>query len=185
MANVTALFSLLVVLILLFVGGQIVAEQLRDDHLGNYYFLWRNDTNNIFLNESGAHNMSLQRISTTFNANLTVAFEGGNESDNVSVNDYDVGNLSGASPKTIVVNAAYLAVDTVVNYTFANNTKTNVTSTALRYYSWDGCDYDIDTCESLDSSFTLTGLVFMIPPFLIFFFMVIIIVSALGGLARG
>lgn len=182
MANLTALFSLLLVLILMFFGGLIVAEQLRDDQLGAYSFLWRNTTDTTFVNESMEVNLTLQRISTTYNANFTLTFVGCNDSDLVRVGGYLVDNLSGASPKILTVNPSYLAVTTTVNYTMV--TPCNVSNVEMIYYSWQGCDYDIDTCESLAASFGMAGAVMYVPGFFIFMLIVLIVLSVIGGFMK-
>lgn len=182
MTNIAALFSFLLVLILFVFGGLIVAEQLRSDELGAYSFLWRNTTDTTFVNESMEVNFTLQRISTLHNANFTLTFVGCNGSDLVRVGGYFVDNLSGASPKILTVNSDYLSVTTVVNYTMIS--PCNVTRAEMIYYSWQGCDYDIDTCEALAASFGMAGAVMYIPPIFIFLLVVLIVVSVIGGFMK-
>lgn len=179
MARLSSLFLLLLVLIFLTFGGLIVSSSLRSTHLGSYGFLWRNASDATFCNESCVVNLSLQRIAEDYYANLSVSFEGGLDSDLVRVGGVVVGNLSGSSPKVFSVSPSYLDLTTSVNYTF-NASTTNVTYTYLDYYSWSGCNYDIDTCESLDMSFSVVGALWIVPSIFIFLVVVLIIVSVVG-----
>ena len=153
------------------------------DTMGTYYYLWRNATDNTFINESAYLNLSTQRTSAKFDGNLTVTYDGGdNRTDKVYIDGTFISNITaGRSPDTYTVPGSLIDVPCEVRYVF-NASVTNVTKSDLDYYSFDGCEYDESTCDVLQSSFTLTGAIMKVPPYFIFLFALLIVFTALGAL---
>lgn len=77
MADTASLISVLIILIVIGVFAPIIINTVEGEHLGNFYYLSRTAEANLSLNESGSVNLSLQRINTRYNANLTIIYEGG------------------------------------------------------------------------------------------------------------
>ena len=148
--------------------------------MGAYSFLWRNVDDGTDLTSSGYINLSTQRTSSRFDGNLTVTYEGGdNSTDYIAIGDVRIGNLTNASsPAVFTVPGGVIDVPCPIHYVF-NSSATNITNTELDYYSYSGCEYDESTCDALTASLNMTGAVMKIPGFLLFMLMILIVLTAL------
>lgn len=156
--KISSLFLFTIFLFICLQGALIVVNSLTSDYIGNLVYFWEIQTNNTFTNSSGScMNVSLQRMSETADPWLNLTYVGGNVSDQVFVNGNYVGTLSPPGPDVISFNPNFLAVSTCVDFGFANEGATNVTNMSLVYYRWDGCNYDEDMCDSMNSIRTLTN----------------------------
>lgn len=150
--------SLVLFTILLFVGiqgGLIVLESVSSDYIGNLVYYSSVDSNNTKINASAPAQWAmlyLPYISPLSDPHLDVVYEGGNSSDMVYVNGLFVGNLTPASPDVISFPVSYLSLRTNVSYHFAGAVgKTNVTVTNLTYETYSGCNFEYESCNSMNS----------------------------------
>lgn len=184
MSKVAGIAVFFLISVVFIASGQVILNMVSDQHLGNYYFLYRNASDSTDFNTSGSLNLSTQRTSTRASGNLTVTFTGGNETDTVSVGGYLVGNFSGASPKTFTVAGAYIDVPALISYSLTTN-NTNVTDTFLVYYSYDGCEYSETVCDTLNTAENMTEPAVLLTSFVPLLLAVLMIGVGLVGLVRG